>query len=86
MTRSLRLSILALFCVGPAAYADVVYKCVDAAGKTTYSQNPCYGENWHRFGAPQPEQPKAKPTSAKPANESDPASAKRAQKKPASAN
>ena len=70
----------------PAVHADVVYKCVDASGKVTYSQNPCYGEDWHRFGAPTPAPPKPKPANpadAKPASTAEPATAKPASKKPA---
>jgi hypothetical protein len=36
------------------AAAPVIYKCVAANGKVTYSESPCYGEAWHRFGTPPP--------------------------------
>lgn len=42
------LAMLAAACA--PALATPVYKCVSDGGKVTYSQNPCYGENWHRFG------------------------------------
>lgn len=32
----------------------VIYKCVAENGKVTYSESPCYGQSWHRFGAPEP--------------------------------
>jgi hypothetical protein len=37
-----------------ASAAPVIYKCVAESGKVTYSESPCYGETWHRFGAPEP--------------------------------
>jgi uncharacterized protein DUF4124 len=51
--RALLLAILTV--LAPAAFAaPVIYKCVADNGKVTYSESPCYGENWHRFGAPDP--------------------------------
>lgn len=82
LARSLRLLPLALLYMGSAAHADVVYKCVGAGGKVTYSQNPCYGEDWHRFGAPPPDEPRQKPASTKPASDTERANAKPAPKKP----
>ena len=83
--RPLWLLSVALIFAAPAAHADVVYKCVDANGKVTYSQNPCYGEDWHRFGDPgaAPPKPKAaKPADVKPASTAEPATAKPPPKKP----
>jgi len=76
---------LVLLCIGTATHADIVYKCVDAGGKVTYSQNPCYGENWHRFGGPTPAEPQQKPANTKPASETERVNAKPAAKKPAPA-
>lgn len=46
-----RLCLFALLATAvAAAQAQPVYKCVNEGGKVTYSQNPCYGENWHRLG------------------------------------
>ena len=46
----------ALTVLAPAAAfgTPVIYKCVADSGKVTYSESPCYGETWHRFGAPEP--------------------------------
>lgn len=46
------LTVLVLVLVSAAAPASAqpVYKCVADDGKVTYSQNPCYGEQWHRLG------------------------------------
>jgi hypothetical protein len=86
MTRWLRLLPLALLCICATAHADVVYKCVGAGGKVTYSQNPCYGEDWHRFGAPSsaesPAEPRQKPANTKPASDTERTNAKPAPKKP----
>jgi hypothetical protein len=70
-----------------AAHADVVYKCVGAGGKVTYSQNPCYGENWQRFGAPTAAEPelRQKPANTKPTSDTERATTKPAPKKPSPA-
>lgn len=60
--------VLALASATTVAHAaDPIYKCKDADGKVTYSQNPCYGENWQRFGASAEAQrkPQPQPASAK---------------------
>ena len=67
------LIVVAIAAAAPSAHAQPIYKCVGAGGKVTYSQNPCYGENWQRFGAPPPSQRKPQPanTKAAPAAEAD---------------
>ena len=75
MNRTLCLQALmvAIAIAAPSVHADPIYKCTGAGGKVTYSQNPCYGESWQRFGAPPPSPPKSQPanTKAAPAPEAD---------------
>ena len=54
--------VLAAFAL-PAQASTLVYKCVNEAGKVTYSESPCYGERWHRLGAPAAPKARAEPTS-----------------------
>ena len=61
VTRPLLL-VVALLAV-PAHASTLVYKCVNEAGKVTYSESPCYGERWHRMGAHQPPKPRQEPVS-----------------------
>jgi hypothetical protein len=79
------LIVVAIAAVAPSAHADTIYKCIGAGGKVTYSQNPCYGENWQRFGAPPPSQRKPQPanTKAPPAAEADKGVHKASSEKPA---
>lgn len=65
--------LLAIAAAAPSAHADPIYKCIGDGGKITYSQNPCYGETWQRFGAPPESQHKPQPVNAKamPATEAD---------------
>ncbi len=73
--------LLAITAAAPPARADMIYKCTGADGKVTYSQNPCYGENWHRFGAPPEPQRKAQPANTKTAPAAE-AEADKAVRKP----
>lgn len=62
-TRPLKvLTALVFALAGAPVFAQPVYKCVADDGKVTYSQNPCYGEQWHRLGEAR--------TQRKPASES----------------
>ena len=67
------LIVVAIAAAAPSAHADTVYKCIGAGGKITYSQNPCYGENWQRFDARSPSPRKPQPANKKtaPAAEAD---------------
>ncbi len=62
-TRHLPL-LAALACVAAPALPQPVYKCVADNGKVTYSQNPCYGEQWHRLGEKAPQSRKSSETTA----------------------
>jgi hypothetical protein len=42
--------LLAIALAASSAAANPVYKCRSDEGKVTYSQIPCYGENWQRMG------------------------------------
>lgn len=41
---------LLLALAATSAAANPVYKCRSDEGKVTYSQTPCYGEDWQRMG------------------------------------
>ncbi len=43
--------VAALALLATAGQANPVYKCVSSEGKTTYSEMPCYGEQWKRIDA-----------------------------------
>jgi hypothetical protein len=52
---SVLLAIAGTVAIPALAAAPVIYKCVGNEGKVTYSESPCYGETWHRFGTPPPD-------------------------------
>jgi Domain of unknown function (DUF4124) len=64
-TLCLRALVVAIATAAAPTHADPIYKCTAAGGKVTYSQNPCYGESWQRFGAPAPSQRKVQPANTK---------------------
>lgn len=41
---------LLLTLAATSTFANPVYKCRSDEGKVTYSQTPCYGEDWQRMG------------------------------------
>lgn len=59
------LSFAFMLAVAPAV-AMPVYKCVADDGKVTYSQNPCYGEQWHRLGEARAQRKPASETATPP--------------------
>jgi hypothetical protein len=42
--------LVSLTLAGPPVAANPIYKCRASDGKVTYSQMPCYGDQWHRLG------------------------------------
>jgi hypothetical protein len=50
MRRSDMRLFLLLALAATSSAANPVYKCKSDEGKVTYSQTPCYGEDWQRMG------------------------------------